>query len=248
MRSPRLLVGLLAGVCLAGAWCGVAVASAPPSTVPPGQGQPTAPTVPVDPSNGLPAALGPLVVQPSGCVSPSPPLAVFEGRINDAVSTTARFEVRRLLAGSLDGYIVGDKVDVRYGDETRFLEVGGRYIVGVGRAAGDGFLVSTVREPLPLFGGDAVVGVNDSDVDCFAIAEPVRTLLPDGSPVDTGVFAPLRGNGASVLGAVLRPLGIALVVLLGLVLLKHLVFAIGRTVRDSLDEPAPAATRRHGGS
>jgi hypothetical protein len=90
--------------------------------------------------------------------------------------------------------------------------------------------------------------VNDSDVDCVALDEPVRTLLPDGSPVDTGVLAPLRGNGVSLLSAVLRPVGIALLVLLGLVLLKHLLFAIGRTVRDSFDEPAPAATRRHGES
>lgn len=243
-------MGLLAGVCLAGVWCGVAAASAPPSTVPPttepaGQGKPTAPTVPIDAGNGLPAALGPLVVQPSGCVSPHPPLAVFEGRISDAVSTTARFEVQRVLAGSLDGYIVGDKVDVRYGDETRFLTIGDRYVVGVGAAASDGFLVSTVREPLPLFGGDAVVGLNDNDVECITLDEPVRTLLPDGSPVDTGVLAPLRGNGASLLGAVLRPLGIALAVLVGLVLLKHLLFAIGRTVRDSFDEPAPTPTRRH---
>ncbi len=236
MRSSRLLVALLAGVSLAGAWCGVAVASAPPSTVPPGQGKPTAPTVPLDPVNGLPAAQGPLVLQPSGCLVPNAPLAVFEGRITDAVSTTARFSVQRVMAGTLDGYLVGDKVDVRYGDETRFLAIGDTYVVGVGRAAEDGFLVSTVRAPLPLFGGDAVVGLNDNDVDCVTLDEPVRTLMPNGSPVDTGVLAPLRGNSASLLDAVLRPLGIALAALLGLVLLKHLVFAIGRTVRDSVEQ------------
>jgi hypothetical protein len=60
--------------------------------------------------------------------------------------------------------------------------------------------------------------------------------MPNGSPVDTGVLAPLRGNSASLLDAVLRPLGIALAALLGLVLLKHLVFAIGRTVRDSVEQ------------
>jgi hypothetical protein len=199
----------------------------------------------VDPADGLPAAQGPLVVQPSGCVTPAPPVAVFEGTITDAVATTARYTVVRVLAGTLRGYEVGDRVDVRYGEETRFLQVGGTYVVGAGRAAEDGFLVSTVREPLPLFGGDAVVGLNDSDVDCITMDDPVRTLLPDGSSVDTGVLAPLRGNGGSVLSAVLRPITVAFLVLLGLVLLKHLVFAIGRALRDMGEEPAIERTRHH---
>jgi hypothetical protein len=246
MRTRPLLLGLLAGMCAAGVWAvGAAGASAPPSTVPPAPGQPVPSTVPVDPSNGLPAAQGPLVVLAAGCVAPANPIAVFEGEITDAVATTARFRVTRLLAGSLQGYQVGDQVDVRYGDETRFLAVGDTYIVGAGTAAEDGALVSTVREPAPLFGGDAVVGLNDNDVDCPTIDDPVRTLMPDGSSVDTGVLAPLRGNGKSLLGAVLRPVGIALLVLLGLVLVKHLVFALGRGLRDLSSGTPVDRTRRH---
>jgi hypothetical protein len=105
--------------------------------------------------------------------------------------------------------------------------------------------VSTVREPLPLFGGDAVVGINQSDVQCVAESQPVRTLLPDGSAVDTGVLAPLRGNSASLAGAVARPVAIAFAILLGLVLLKHLVFAIGRSLRDAASPPAVDRTRHH---
>ncbi|MFZ4721439.1 MAG: hypothetical protein ACOYMR_18580 [Ilumatobacteraceae bacterium] len=206
---------------------------------------PPSSTVAVDPSNGLPAAQGPLVVPPAGCVSPAPPVAVFEGEIVAAVRDTARFQVGRVLAGSLEGYEVDGLVDVRYGEETRFLSIGAPYVVGAGAAAEDGALVSTVREPAPLFGGDAVVGANDSDVDCPLIAEPVRTLLPDGSSVDTSVLSPLRGNGPSILGAILRPLGAAFAVLLALVLIKHLVFAVGRSLRD-LGEPAPVDRgRRH---
>jgi hypothetical protein len=246
MRTRPLLLGLLAGMCAAGVWAvGAAAASAPPSTVPPAPGQPVPPTVPVDPSNGLPAAQGPLVVLAAGCVAPANPIAVFEGEITDAVATTARFRITRLLAGSLQGYQVGEQVDVRYGEETRFLAVGDTYIVGAGTAAEDGALVSTVREPAPLFGGDAVVGLNDNDVDCPTIDDPVRTLLPDGSSVDTGVLAPLRGNGKSLADAVLRPVGIALLVLLALVLVKHLIFALGRGLRDLSGGTPVDRSRRH---
>ncbi len=262
MRTRSLLLGLSAAACAVGAWSAVAshpvsaraaagapaverVAATPSTTVPPpAPGQPVPSTLVVDPSNGLPAAQGPLVVLGAGCVAPANPVAVFEGEITDAVATTARFRVTRLLAGSLQGYQVGDQVDVRYGDETRFLGVGETYIVGAGTAADDGALVSTVREPAPLFGGDAVVGLNDSDVDCPTLDDPVRTLLPDGSSVDTGVLAPLRGNGESLVGAVLRPVGIALLVLLALVLVKHLLFAIGRGLRD-LSSGAPVDRTRH---
>ena len=247
MRTRVLLVGLLAGLCAAGAFASTAAATVPP-TVPPAPVAPGAPasTVPVDPETGLPAAQGPLVVLPAGCVSPALPLAVFEGVITDAVSTTARFRVERVLSGSLQGYLVGDLVDVRYGEETRFLAVGSSYVVGAARSAEDGLLVSTVREAAPLFGGDAVVGVNDSDVECITLVDPVRTLMPDGSAVDTGVLAPLRGNSKSLLGAVLRPVAIAFGALLALVVIKHLLFGIGRALRDMGDAPPPIErARRH---
>ena len=252
MRTRLLLIGLTAG------WCAVGIVAlgfgssgvqagttVPPSTVPPVEGKPTASTLPIDPVTGLPAAQGPLAVLPAGCVAPSPPVAVFEGVITDAVATTARFRVTRVLAGSLQGYEFGEVVDVRYGDETRFLDVGGTYVVGAGASAADGALVSTVREAAPLFGGDAVVGLNDNDVDCPTLDDPVRTLLPNGSSVDTGVLAPMRGNGKSILGAVLRPVGVALLVLLALVLVKHLLFATGRALRDLGTGASVDRGRRH---
>jgi hypothetical protein len=159
---------------------------------------------------------------------------VFEGTITAAVSTTARFKVRRVLSGSLGADEVGGQTDVRYGEETRFLKVGGTYIVGVSRQPKGG-LVSTVREPAPLFAGDAVVGANNSDISCPATSDPVRTLLPDGSPVETGVLAPLHGKGKRLLLAVLEPMLAAFAILLGMVLVKHLVFATGRAMRDVAD-------------
>ncbi len=216
-------------------------------TLPPDPNATTVPptTIALDPDTGLPAAAGPLLVLPAGCVVPAPPVAVFEGVIDAAVSTTARFRVTRVLSGTLAGYEVLGLVDVQYGEETRFLEVGESYIVGVGASAATGGLVSTVREPAPLFGGDAVVGANDSDVDCVTLADPIRTLGVDGSSVDTGVLAPLRGEGRSVLGAMLRPLGIAIALLVALVLVKHLVFAIGRALREMGDAERVERTRHH---
>jgi hypothetical protein len=246
MRTRLLLVGLLGGFGVA-ALCGIGTASA---TVPPDPNSTVVPpsTVVVDPSNGLPAAQGPLVVVPAGCVSPGSPVAVFEGEITDAVSTTARFRVTRVLSGSLAAYEVGGQVDVQYGDETRFLEVGKSYVVGVGASAATGGLVSTVREPAPLFGGDAVVGANDSDVDCVAIEDPVRTLMVDGRSVDTGVLAPLRGSGRSLLGAIMRPLAIAFGVLLALVVVKQLLFAVGRSLREMGDSDPVDHWRHHAGA
>lgn len=248
MRTRVLLVGLLAGLCAAAAFASPAAATVPPTDPPPAPVDPGAPatTVALDPETGLPLAQGPLVVLPAGCVTPALPLAVFEGVITDAVTSAARFRVERLLSGSLQGYVIGDLVDVRYGEETRFLDVGSTYVVGVARSAEDGLLVSTVREPAPLFGGDAVVGVNDSDVECITLDDPVRTVMPDGAAVDTGVLAPLRGNGKSILGAVLRPVAIAFCVLLALVVVKHLLFGIGRALRDMGDAPPPMERgRRH---
>jgi len=212
------------------------VSEAPAGTTPDGSvpvdtepGPPV--TVVMDPTTGLPTAVGPLIPVPAGCVAPAPPVAVFEGTLVAAVGATARFRVDRLLAGSLKGYQSAQGVDVRYGAETRFLVEGDTYLIGVGNAD-DGALASTVREPLPLFGGDAVIGASDSDVDCPVVDEPVRTLLADGTAVDTGVTAPLKGSGHDVLLAILRPLLWAMGALLALVLVKHLVFAAGRGIRN----------------
>ena len=121
-------------------------------------------------------------------------------------------------------------LDVRYGDEARFLAVDGDYIVGV-RTNEVGVLVSTAREPAPLFGGDAVIGVDDTDTECPTLEDPVRTLLADGTAVDTGVLSPLRGHSGELRAALLKPLLFALGGLVLLVLLKQLLFSFGRETR-----------------
>ncbi len=173
-----------------------------------------------------------IIPLPAGCAAPPIEQSVFVGTLVLRDATTARFSVDRLRSGSLEGFALGGQVDVYFGDEVRFLADGAQYIVGTGIDVDRRALVSTVREPAPIFGGSEVAGVNSSEVACPTIDDPVRTLNLDGSDVESGVLAPLSGKAWMVLRAVLQPLGAALLVMLGLVAMKHLVFALGRTLRD----------------
>jgi hypothetical protein len=220
---------------------------------PPDSSTTTAPTTTIaapsvivaDPATGLPAAKGPLVVVPPECGAPKGATAVFEGTVVDAVATTARFDLGRVLAGSLEGRVVNHRVDVRYDDETRFLHIGTTYLIGARVDPATGLLVSSVREPAPLFGGDAVVGRNDSNVVCPDVSDPARTLMLDGTSVETGVITPLKGSGRDLLRAVLVPVGVACAIMFALVLAKHLLFAVGRSLRDLASGDSVERTRRH---
>ncbi len=188
----------------------------------------------------------PLVVVPAGCLAPPAPVAVFIGTLAAADTTTARFAVQQIRAGSLDGYAVNTIVDVRYDDDIRFLHSGQQYLVGVIPDALRRVLTSKVRVPAPLFGGDAVIGVNDTDVRCPRVEDGVKTLLADGSDVDTGVLAPLTTAKKSLLKAILKPLGVALLVLVVLASMKLLIFAMVRAVREPPidDVPGPFEPQR----
>ena len=173
-----------------------------------------------------------LIVIPPGCPAPQPERAVFVGTVVASDLQTARFQVDQVRSGRLDGYAVGGLVDVRYGDEVRFLELDEQYIVGAGVDGESGVLSSRVSPPAPLFAGNDVVGVDDPDVDCPVVQDPVRTLTTEATSVESGVLSPLAGAKGDLLLAVLQPAAVALAVLVVLVLLKHLVFALGRTARD----------------
>ena len=191
-------------------------------------------------------ASGPLVVAPPGCILPPAPAAVFVGTLAAADATTGRFAVEQIRAGTLDGYAVETIVDVRYDDDIRFLRPGQEYLVGVAPDPIRGGLRSKVRLPAPLFGGDAVIGINDTDLRCPRFEDGVKTLRPDGTEVDTGVLAPLKTAKQSLLNAVLKPLVIAMGVLVVLVAIKLLIFAMVRTIRDAAfdDVPPPLEVER----
>jgi hypothetical protein len=71
-------------------------------------------------------------------------------------------------------------------------------------------LVSKVRENAPLFGGDAVVGVNGATGICPNLEDPVRTLFQNGTSIDTGVLGPLLENKLLIVLSIL--IAIAVVV------------------------------------
>jgi hypothetical protein len=237
----------LIGVVLATAW-GAAVSAAPPTeptTVPPVDPATASTTVATGP-DGQPlpelqtpppianpiVASSPLVVVPTGCFAPAPPVAVFVGTLAASDATTGRFAVQQIRAGSLDGYAVDTIVDVRYDDDIRFLHTGEQYLVGAIPDAVTGVLRSKVRTPAPLFGGDAVIGLNDTDVTCPKVEDGVRTLLANGRDVDTGVLAPLKTAKKSVAKAFLEPMAIAFGILVLLASIKLLMFAMVRAARE----------------
>ena len=187
----------------------------------------------------------PLVVVPPGCNTPPAPVAVFVGTLAAADATTARFAVQQIRAGSLDGYAANTIVDVRYNDDVRFLHTGRQYLVGAIPDPILGVLTSKVRVAAPLFGGDAVIGVDDNNIRCPRVEDGVKTLLTDGTDVDTGVLAPLKTAKRSVAKAIVKPLGIAFGVLLVLVSVKLLIFAMVRSVRErEHDEPVVFEVQR----
>ncbi|MFN8022914.1 MAG: hypothetical protein U0Q03_15410 [Acidimicrobiales bacterium] len=185
-----------------------------------------------------------LVPVPSGCQAPAVEQTVFIGKLLIADAVTGRYQVEQVLSGSVEGFSVQEMIDVRYGDEVRFLHVGQRYIVGAGIDPAFGVLASTVRAPAPLFGGNEVAGVDDGDVDCPSIGTPIRTVLLDGTSVETGVLTPLKDAEKKILRAVLVPVGVAFLVLFGLVVVKHLLFALGRSLRDLSVTERPSRRER----
>ncbi len=182
---------------------------------------------------------GPLLVAPAGCTAPPAPVAVFVATLAASDATTARFAVQQIRAGSLDGYAVDTIVDVRYDNDIRFLRPGQQYLVGAALDPSKGMLASKVRLPAPLFGGDAVIGANDSNVQCPAFEDGVKTLHVDGTEVDTGVLTPLKTAKRSLLRAVVKPLAIAIGVLIVLAAIKLLIFAMVRAVREAPFDDVP---------
>jgi hypothetical protein len=169
---------------------------------------------------------------PAGCAVPMAPQMVFVGELLSIADTTATFRVIQVRAGTASGYINNDTVEVRYGQDTKFLDTGTRYIVG---AASDPFsplLVSKVRENSPLFGGDAVVGVYGSTGACPTLEDPVRTILENGTNIDTGVLRPLLENKLLIILAILISIAVVVGGLFALVLTRQVSRQASRGLRQ----------------
>ena len=164
---------------------------------------------------------------------------MFVGTLQTSDYRTGRFRVDQVRAGTMDRYSYDGVVDVRFGIDTKYLEKGTQYLVGASFDMSNAVLTSKVRAAEPLFGGDEIIGAAETDVDCPVLEDPIRTMLPDGSSVESGVFTPLTGAKRSLLRAILLPMGVALAAVFGLVALRWLLTGIGwgvssftRTMRE----------------
>ena len=160
---------------------------------------------------------------PAGCVAPRAAIATFLGELVSADDGAAIFSVVQVRGGSLGAYVNAGAISIRYAErETRFLQVGTTYLVGAGGSELFSTLESKVRAKKQLFAGDAVVGVDESDKPCPVIEDPVLTLLPNGQPINAGVFSLLRNGRGGLVRALVLPLLFALLFLVGLVITKRL--------------------------
>lgn len=187
--------------------------SAPSTSALPGLGcvAPTLPTVTTTSSSTLPSAV---TTVPEGCPLPPTAQAVFVGTVTATTTSTATFAVTQVRAGSLDGYLSADSVEVRYGNDAKYLDRGAAYIVGAAQDPVTMKLASTVRDGAELFGGAQVAG---SNVACPEFEAVARTLHLDGSSIDSGIFVRFWDQPWRVVLALLFPPLLVLMSLLGVV-------------------------------
>lgn len=192
------------------------------------------------------------IVVPVGCPVPPSADVAFVGTAVAKDFEKVRYEIVQLRAGSITGYSIDGLVDVLYLDDAKFIDLDEDYLVGARFDSDFGALFSTVRPAEPLFGGNDVIGLNDTDVECPTIDDPVRTVLPDGTSVDSGVISPLLDNKRTLLATLGVPTAIAFAVLIGLVLLRkvwHLflkgIFELGRAAVTPTPDHKSIRVREH---
>jgi hypothetical protein len=217
-------------------------------------------TEPTQPATAGPTATVPLVTTSPPTSSPPPsPVSTIEGAcpafpapsvvfVGDVVAKgpeVVTFRVTEVREGAVNAA----RVDVDFPDDARFLRIGSSYLVVAVQDPESNRLSSKVRRP---------PGEELSEA-CTA-KDLVLTKDPDGSPIDTGVLAGMRGKWGRALFLLLAPLAVALLVLLAVVIVKRLlvfVFRIPRRVRDArarrpprlrdhrghADEPPPVSRR-----
>lgn len=175
-----------------------------------------------------PRERAPLVAVPVGCEAPELPAVVFEGAVTQRDFRTVRWEITEVRAGDPEAFTRGQLVDVRFGLDGQFLEVGARYVVAARRDRFLGVLVSRVAPPNEVFGGADVVGLAPAAPECPLVADPARTLNVDGSPIPTAIVSTLTADPGRLATAVLLPAGIAVLVLFVLALARLILTTRGR--------------------
>ncbi len=161
-----------------------------------------------EPDVAPPATL-PLIPVPTGCTAPRLPHIVFSGTVVDRDFRTIRFRIEQIRTGRSAPFADGDLIDVRYGLDAQYLDDDESYLVAAVVDPDLGLLVSRVTEPIENFGGDEVIGVSETDVNCPVYEDPMRTLQLDGEAIDGGVLEPFFASKLGILSAVLLPFGFA---------------------------------------
>jgi hypothetical protein len=151
---------------------------------------------------------------PEGCPLAPVAQAVFVGTITSLDPVAAVFTVTQVRAGTLDGYINSNSVEVRYGRDVKYLEKNQTYIVGVALDSVTSKLSSTIRDSNELFGGAEVVG---SNVRCPKFEAAARTLHIDGTSIDSGLFVTIFDQPVRLLAALVLPTLLVFLALLALV-------------------------------
>lgn len=151
----------------------------------------------------------PLIPVPTGCSAPRMPHIVFVGEVVERDYRTIRFEIERIRDGRSDPFASGDRVDVRFGLDAQYLDDGESYLVSAVVDPDLGLLVSRVSDPIENFGGDEVIGVSETDVNCPVFEDSMRTLHLDGTPVATSVIQPFFNARVRIFTAIVLPLALA---------------------------------------
>lgn len=150
---------------------------------------------------------------PEGCALPPTAQAVFVGTVTSLDPVNAVFAVTQMRAGSLEGFVADDTVQVRYGSDAKYLDVGRTYIVGVEQDSVTLRLRSTLRDQPELFGGAEAAGTRTR---CPRFEAAARTLNTDGSEIATGMFDTFFEEPWRVATAVLLPPALVLCALFAL--------------------------------
>lgn len=155
---------------------------------------------------------------PQGCPPRPQASAVFVGQLVEADPVTAVFSVTQIRAGSLEGHQQGARVEVRYGTDVKYLDVGGSYIVGVAVDPVSGRLASSVRDSADVFGGAEIAG---SNTRCPEFEVAARTLTMDAQAVPAGLFTGFFDQPWRIVLALVVPPVIVVLALLAAVWLRR---------------------------
>jgi hypothetical protein len=174
----------------------------------------------------------PLVEIPVGCQIQPLPDVVFVGTVVASDYRTARFRVDQSRAGNVTSFGAGDLVDVRYGIDTKYLREGRQYLIAAVYDQQISGLRSRVKPEESIYGGDEIIGATESELECPAIVDPMRTIHVDGSSVDSGLLRPMVDDRNGLLRVLVVPIVVVIGAVFALALARWILTGFGRGVES----------------